>query len=166
MMKLIFTILITLSVHVVLANNAVDLRNRFEEACVNESKAGVLFDALASIQTNNQLIHGYCGAVESVMARFSSNPLTKLKYCKNGLSRLNKAITEAPEMLELRYLRMMIEYHLPSFLNMSGHLQTDKKAALTLLHESQDHDLNSRVISFLLEKNMCTQEEKSKLITR
>lgn len=161
-MKYKLLLFLLLSVHsFAFSNSAIDLRNQFVEACRDEKKADQFFKTLQTHQSTDIIIQGYSGAAETILAKFRNNPINKYRCCKNGLERLNLAITKSPRLLELRYLRFILEYNLPSFLNLSGHMEDDKSTILHLLRDSNDEDLNKRVTAFFLEKNICKKEELS-----
>ncbi len=160
-MKKAIILLLILSIHYsVLSSTSVELRNQFEEACKDEKAANDLFQSLIETKQPSPLVSGYSGAVEAVLARYNLNPLQKYRFCKNGLSKLSSAIETTPASIELRYLRLIVEYNLPSFLSMSEHIDEDKNAILTMIKNSSDSDLNQRIANFLLSSNLCSNEEK------
>ena len=68
-----------------------------------------------------------------------------------------------PANLEIRYLRIAVEINLPSILNMSNDIDTDKKKIFELLPRSTDIQLNRDVARFLIDKKLCTPEQRVSL---
>lgn len=151
-------ILFTIMISRVWAMNAAEIRTQFDSACTDRKKAELFLNNL-SVHGNSPLIEGYSAATETIMARFCFNPFEKYRYCKNGMERLNRTISKSPATLELRYLRIVLQYNLPKFLNLSGHIEEDKKSILRLIRHSDDHDLNRRVAVFLTKNKLCSESE-------
>ena len=162
---LLFFFLLLLS-SIAFGFSTTELRTGYTDAIVNETKATLFYHSLSSAVENDPLILGYSGAAQTLLARYTYNPFSKYRYCKQGLGKLNNAISMSPLSLELRYLRLSLELSLPSFLNMSGHINEDKKVALHLLAESTDNDLNERMIFLLSKFNLYSEEQSSELINR
>src|SRR5690606_5476556 len=54
---------------------------------------------------------GYEAAYHMFMAKHTGNPLKKMTYFKSGKKMLEKEIAENPENVELRYIRLCIQYY-------------------------------------------------------
>jgi hypothetical protein len=111
----------------------------------------------ADISKSNLLL-GYKGAVELGMARHDPNVFNKMGYFNDGKEQLEKSITVDPKNLELRFLRLTIQTHLPTFLGYSGQKEADKAFVLSQLNSSKNEEFNTRVRNFI--KNA---EEQGKL---
>ncbi|WP_246469421.1 hypothetical protein [Cohnella nanjingensis] len=81
---------------------------------------------LIAVQESNQLLErlrldypdhphaeAYHGSIFLLIARDKTNPLERLKWAKNGLKLLDKAVAAAPNDSRVRYLRGRSAYRLP-----------------------------------------------------
>ncbi len=138
------------------------LRNAFQE-CVSKEKTESLYKHINDTKSTEIISIGYKGAVMAMRAKFSANPFKKYSYCKDGLNILTKAINQAPEDLELRYLRIIIESNIPSFLGMNGNLNEDKNVIIARIDQEKDLQLKRIIADFLLKGDICTDKEKKLL---
>ena len=113
--------------------------------------------------SDKYLQSGYSACARMMMAKHLFNPLSKLSYFQEGKQLLEKAIENAPENIELRFLRFSTQCHAPHFLNYHGKLLEDKIFLLKTLHFHQDKQLKKLIVQVLLESNLLTPSEKSKI---
>ncbi|MFM1875136.1 MAG: hypothetical protein RL266_873 [Bacteroidota bacterium] len=99
--------------------------------------------------TGNNLLLGYKGAVELGMARHDPNPFNKMSFFSDGKADLEKAISKDPENLELRFLRLTIQTHIPSFLGYSDNKEADKAFVLNHLEEAKSETFKTKVRKFI-----------------
>lgn len=139
-----------------------DIRNEFQN-CNDEEQTGKLASKLESIKNPEPIHIGYRGAITASKARFSNNPFKKYSYCKSGLAELNAAIEKTPNDVELRYLRLVIQSNVPSFLGMNDKISEDKSKILAVWHLEKDENLKKMIAAFLLKSDLCTESEKKLL---
>ena len=145
-----------------------DLRLLFEKASKDEATCDRLAKHLASYKGEDQVVYAYKGATEGLRAKYAWSPYYKLKYIRNSAAIFTKTIKEDPDNAEIRFLRYSIEYYIPRYLNMSGHLQEDKAIFLEGLFQypksNFDADMFQIVKRFLLKHpDHLTEEERKKL---
>ena len=138
------------------------LRNAFQE-CISKERTESFYKKLASTSSNEIIKHGYKGAVMALRAKYSSNPFKKYNYCKEGLIILSKAIADSPQDLELRYLRLIIQSNIPSFLGMNCNLNEDKNMIIDNIEQEKDLQLKKIISEFLMKSDICTDQEKKSL---
>ena len=140
----------------------VDLRNSFQ-ACTSKEKIESFHSQLFDSKSNDAIFYGYQGAVTALKAKYSSNPLKKYNFCKAGLYTISNAIAKSPADLELRYLRLVIESNIPSFLGMNCNIKEDKNIIINKIEHEKDLHLKKMISSFLLKSDICTDKEKKLL---
>lgn len=115
-----------------------------------ESICTSMFEAFEStdISGHNTLL-GYKGAVELGMARHDSNPFKKMSYFSDGKKHLEEAISKDHENIELRFLRLTIQVHLPTFLGYSDNIESDKVFVLNNLDKANSEAFKTRVKNFV-----------------
>ena len=92
-------------------------------------KDKALCDLMISDLEHNKssLLHlGYLGALQTIAANHTSNPLKKLKTFKKGRLNIEKAIKNDNENIEIRFLRYSVQKNCPSFLGYSQNIREDR----------------------------------------
>jgi hypothetical protein len=99
--------------------------------------------------SSNNLLLGYKGAVELGMARHDPNVFKKMSYFNEGKGNLEASIENDPNNIELRFLRLTIQTHLPTFLGYSGDKESDKKFVLDNLDAAPSQEFQTRARNFI-----------------
>lgn len=102
----------------------------------------------ADISKNNLLL-GYKGAVELGMARHDSNVFKKMSWFGDGKEHLEQSIKNDSENIELRFLRLTIQTHMPSFLGYNENKESDKAFVLSHLEKSPSEAFRTQVRNFI-----------------
>lgn len=109
-----------------------------------------LYDAFEKTDcSKNNLLVGYHGAVLLGMARHDGNVFKKMSYYNDGKELLEKSIDVDPDNIELRFLRLSIQTHMPSFLGYSESKESDKAFVLNHLEEAPSEEFKKRVRGFI-----------------
>jgi len=126
------------------------IRQNIGEVFKTDSVCTKMYEAFekTDISSNNILL-GYKGAVELGMARHHPNVFKKMGFFNDGKEKLEKSIEKDPKNLELRFLRLTIQTHLPTFLGYSDNKENDKKFVLAELEKSPSEDFKKRVRGFI-----------------
>lgn len=141
------------------------IRREFNLAIDNEEKANLLFQALAkSAPSSNSLQYAYLGATEALLAKHSFNPLTKMNYVNSALNKLNSAVVQNKNDIEIRFMRFSVESELPRYLGMSKHLEEDKNVIIKGLLKGRTHaehySMYKVFANKLYQSKFCNKEEK------
>lgn len=140
----------------------INLRTTFQ-ACNSKERTENFHSDLQSNKSSKAITIGYLGAVTAMRAKFNLNPFKKYNYCREGLNLLNTAILQTPNDIELRYLRLIVESSIPSFLGMNCNVESDKKLIIHLLVSEKDLPLKNLITAFLLNSDLCTDKERKLL---
>ncbi|TMV53032.1 hypothetical protein FE783_02270 [Paenibacillus mesophilus] len=76
-------------------------------------EANQLLERLRQDYPDNPLADAYHGSIMLLIAKDRTKPLERLKWAKNGLKLLDKAVAAAPNDNRIRYLRGKSAYRLP-----------------------------------------------------
>ncbi|HRG57419.1 MAG TPA: hypothetical protein PK323_00590 [Bacteroidia bacterium] len=152
--------------------NAFDInfiRREFNLAIDNEEKANFLYKTLAkSAPSSNSLQYAYLGATEALLAKHSFNPLTKMNYVNSALNKLNSAVVQNKNDIEIRFMRFSVESELPRYLGISKHLEEDKNVIINGLikgrTESDQYSMYKVFAGKLYQSKYCNKEEKILLL--
>ena len=82
------------------------------------------------------VFRAYDGALLTLRAKHDPWPHRKLRFVREGLGVLDAQVQAAPRDPEIRYLRLMSCYYLPSFFGRSGSVDADFDALAELLPDS------------------------------
>jgi hypothetical protein len=141
-MKRVFVLYILLSANIIWANNDVEtLRKNFVIATQDEKKAKELYLYFSTKENISEPLQmAYKGATIALIAKYSNNPYTKLKYVNSALDLIDEAINKSPENFEIRYLRFSIERNLPSIIFSTNNIEKDIEVVCSYLTLKQDWD--------------------------
>ncbi|MBK9211588.1 MAG: hypothetical protein IPO14_01135 [Saprospiraceae bacterium] len=128
MIKLVFVLVATFYISNTDKIPVVDLeyiRTNYDEAVSNETLCKSMIEELSK-NTSNTTYLGYLGAFQTIWAKYTSNPISKLSTFSKGKKNIEKAIKSEPENVELRFIRLSIQKNCPSFLGYNSHIDADK----------------------------------------
>ncbi len=61
----------------------------------------------------NPLIRAYYACLVGLKGKFNNNPYTKFKYVNDGVKKIDSAVEQFPNCLEIRFLRFSFYHYLP-----------------------------------------------------
>lgn len=127
-----------------------DIRQNVGEVFKTESVCLKMYEAFekTDCSTNNLLV-GYHGAVLLGMARHDANVFKKMSFFNDGKDLLEKSIKVDPENIELRFLRLTIQTHMPAFLGYSESKESDKAFVISHLEQAPSEEFKKRVNGFI-----------------
>ncbi|QPH41572.1 hypothetical protein [Pedobacter endophyticus] len=136
-----------------------DLVKAVENSKVTDS----LYEKLAKLPGKTALVTAYTGTLEALKAKHSWNPYNKIKYVKQALITMQRAINMDPHNMEIRFMRFSVEHYTPGFLGLSKNLITDRKEIIKHYQNrnfgSADDVLIKNVARFMIDSERCTPEE-------
>ncbi|WP_316788607.1 hypothetical protein [Pedobacter frigoris] len=141
-----------------------ELRNLFYESESNKSAWVKLVKLVEPVNTKSSpLLVCYKGVSEMMGAKYTVNPVSKLRRFKKGRSFIEHAVKREPENLEIRFLRFSIQTNLPTFLGYKDQIKEDKIILLNNLRGIRDKELKTNIVTYLSSSKYCTEEEKKKI---
>lgn len=144
-----------------------DLRKTYYQATKDKKTYEQLAQHLARYKGNDALVQGFQAGIQGVGAKYAIGFYSKLKHVRNATHAFEKVIKKDPHNPEVRFLRYTIEYHIPRYLLMSGHLQEDKKIVFNGLlnypHSGIDTEVFKLMREYFLRGDHSTEEEKKQL---
>lgn len=172
MKRYLLLIFFTVCLHTVQAVNATnyklsDLRVGYLAASKDEEAAKEFHAKMEKYTGSEPVVLGYKAASEAVMAKYAWNPYFKMKHLDTAMELFDQAVALDNDHPEIRFLRFVVEYHVPRYLNMSTHLQEDKAIVIESLMAHPKSGINTALArtmrDVLLEKERATEEEKKLL---
>lgn len=123
--------------------------NNSETTYDDSNTAIVILETLIpSSKEQETIINVFIGSFHTRKARESWLPWKKINLCIKGLAMIDKAIAEDEENLEARFIRLQVNWELPTFFNRSAMIRED----ISFIVDSQTKQLSdrSRYIHMLL----------------
>lgn len=102
---------------------------------------------------------GYQAAFQMFMAKHTSNPIKKMRYFNGGKKLLEEQIAADTNNIELRFIRLCIQYYIPNFLGYKDDIEVDKAFVMNNLYRLQDKDTKSLIYKYLAGAKMYSDEE-------
>ncbi len=156
----IFTLLFCLQAE---SQSLVEVRESFHQAVLDPDQSREFHDFLKKTKPSTPTIKAYKAASEAMLARVVWNPFTKLSQVMKYSDLMEAAILEDMENIEVRFLRLSIEYNLPKFLGMSKHLDEDRDVIVKNLTSVEamnvDPSFCRYIVYFLNDTGLCTSDE-------
>jgi hypothetical protein len=144
-----------------------DLRALLNEGKTSKAAAENLYDKVGDYSGEDALILGYKASAWALRAKYSGNPIKKLKSIKGSGHIFSDAVNRDPQSLELRFLRYAVEAQTPKSLNLSKHLEEDEGVLLEGFRKYPNSAFTPETAriarDFLMEFCTCAEEEKQML---
>ncbi|MFD2744264.1 MULTISPECIES: hypothetical protein [Sphingobacterium] len=102
---------------------------------------------------------GYKAAFHMFMAKHTANPIKKMSYFKDAKKMLEDVIKANPNEVELRFIRLCIQYYSPKYLGYHSEVENDKKFVMNNLHKLSDKQAKQLIYDYLDGANMYTDRE-------
>lgn len=144
-----------------------DLRETYYSASEDGDMAWAFYEKLAAADTTAPLLLAYKAMAGFMVSYHSTNPYHKLKYFIESRSALNRVIAQAPDNVELRFLRFTVQTNAPKFLGYYGNIIEDKTVLFAALNDAAasdlDTDLRQRVLAYMRGSPYCSLEERAQV---
>lgn len=162
-MKLFVTLFVCLAAAQAVSQNLVEVRKNFHQAVLDPDQSKEFHESLKDVSLNTPTLKAYKATSEAMLARAVWNPFTKLSQVMKYADLMDMAIQEDANNIEIRFLRLAIEYNLPRFLGMSRHLEEDRDVIVDNVSSIETMDLDPSfcryIIYFLDNTGLCTTEQ-------
>ncbi len=145
------------------SQSLLEVRKGFHDAVMEPKLTKEFNKYLKQSNITTATINAYRAASEAMMARVVWNPISKLSQVVKYAELMEEAVNSDEDNIEIRFLRLSIEYNIPKFLGMSKHLEQDTDMIVKNLSDVQNMDLDPSygryILSFLETTKLCTDQE-------
>lgn len=138
--------------------NLNDIRRDFNKGVKDQALCERYLDNLEK-NAKTAVEKGYEAAFHMFMAKHTGNPIKKMSYFNGGKRMLEKQVNNDPNNIELRFIRLCIQYHIPSYLGYRENIEEDKDFLVTHLHKLNDEKTKDMLYNYLKGANMYTPQE-------
>lgn len=133
------------------------LRESFLGATTRRSALDSLTRKLESLSRKSPAEESYLGICNGLYCQYEASNWAKLKYVMKSKNHLNSAVERDAKDPELRFLRLMLEHFLPSFLGLNKHISEDLAVIFSNpAFIDENADLKRKVIEFLIWSKRCS----------
>lgn len=126
---------------------------------INNQKTCVENLSLLEKHADNSVQKGYLAAYQIFMAKHTSNPFKKLGHFNKGKKMLEDLIDEHPNEIELRYIRLCIQFYSPKVLGYQTNIDEDKSFVMNNLYKLRDPSAKELIYTYLKGAKMYTDTE-------
>ncbi|RNI29287.1 hypothetical protein [Rufibacter latericius] len=143
------------------------LLNYYQTAAKDEEIAEKFITLMNKYQGKDPLKLGYKAVSHAIMAKHVWSPYAKLKYLRQSSQFFEQAVALDKQDAEVRFLRFSIENYIPRYLNMSSHLEDDKRVFMDAILRHPRSGISAETIKimrdFLLRKDLLTEQEQQQV---
>jgi len=133
------------------AQDLTNLRLLYKDATQSKEKAEAFYAPLHSVtQTDKPVLVAYKGAGLTLLARYEKLAERGPKV-KEAVHWIEQAVSDAPENVEIRLIRLSVQEHLPRFLKYHQNIEEDREVVQQALPSVKDESLKAMIQGYFEE---------------
>lgn len=140
-----------------------EVRDDFYRATLDYKYAFPLMEKLDKENHPSPLYTAYKAATMALLAKPGWNLFKKMSYLRASKRNFEDAIARDELDVEIRFLRLSVEHHLPKYLGYSKNLREDKKVIMEKIASFSEKNLSEEVVNYIvtfsIESGLYSQEE-------
>ncbi len=137
------------------------LRETYPQANNSAEITNALHDELAVVTKEDQaVLVAYKGAITTLMAKFSKGIKNKMEFFKSGSELLEFAVTNDPENIEIRCLRLGVQENSPKIVDYKGKIQEDKQFIIDNFKNTKTEEIKEFVKKYVLQSTLFSETER------
>lgn len=138
-------------------------REAFLNAVQDPENSRAFHDYLKEAVDVEPTILAYKAVSEAMLAQVLWNPLAKFSQVLKYDKQMEELVAQNSENIEIRFLRLAIEFNLPAFLGMSEHLNEDISAIVenkqSVASMQIDPSYERYIFGFLETTGLCSKDQ-------
>lgn len=142
------------------------LRAEYLKVLKNHETAPEVYEKFKSVANPSAKIIAYTGALEAIMTKTTWNVFKKVSYLRKSEASFNQAVQIAPKDLEIRFMRMAVQYEIPSYMGFSEDMEADRKFIVNHIEEFNPSNFDqytlNEIFRFMKRCERFTPEQISK----
>lgn len=139
-----------------------EVRTAFHMAVLEPKQSAAFHAYVKDLEDPTPIMEAYQAVSEAMLAQVLWNPFSKLSQVIRYDRKMEEVVKADPDNIEIRFLRLAIEYNLPAILGMSTHIDEDVEMIegnLSSIASMQlDPKFGSYIVWFLRETMLCNEE--------
>lgn len=145
------------------APTAESLRKEYYKLNSDSAACAKLYKKTAVLESTDNTLICYKGAISACMANHSTNKQEKIKLFNNGKKLMEQAIAADSSNTELRFLRFTIQTSCPKALGYNKQINNDKQFILAHIDAVKSSTLKNKMNEFLQSSTYLNAAEKQKI---
>jgi len=138
-----------------------ELRLDYPKANLDEAITNTLHKKLSYVtKEEHKTLVAYKGAIATLKAKFAKGIKNKKTFFKEGAELLEYAISEEPNNLEIRCLRLGVQENSPKIVGYKKAIQKDKQFILNNYNSIGDKEIRKFIKGYVLLSELFTDAEK------
>jgi len=145
-----------------------DLRHEYVQAVYDYSNAAKIYQKINTIKELSAKEWAYKGALEAILTKTQRNLIDKISLLRKSHQSLNTAVNKNPNDIEIRFLRMAVQYEIPWYLGLSNNLKEDQRFIESNINQFNPENYsreNLQLISGFIEKYDSFTDSQVKIFT-
>ena len=139
------------------------VREYYDQAPRSREATENLISLVEDHVDTSAVLLAYQASATMMMANHVGSPFKKISYFREGKRMLERAVERNPSNVEVRFLRFAAQSEIPGFLGYKDDLEEDKQLILTSVAGLQDRQLKELVVTYLMQADYLSQDEKEQL---
>ena len=140
-----------------------DLRDEYLKALHDFEEAERVYNLFLKVENPSAKVLAYTGALEAIMTKTTWNIFKKVNYLNKSENSFNLAIEKDPNDVEIRFMRMAVQYEIPEYLGFSDDIETDRKFIVKHINKFNpsefDHETLVQIFRFMKKCNHFTEAQ-------
>jgi len=158
-MKLLLSLFF--SVFLLVSPKLSQVRIDYVQAINNKEKAVKLHADLSEVsKKDTKVLVAYKGATLTLMAKYAKSVKDKKTFFKEGASLIEWAVSEKPNDIEIRLVRLGVQENAPKVVKYRKNKEEDKQFLLTHYKEITSITLKMYVKGFIMQSSSFSEDEK------
>ena len=139
------------------------VREYYDQAPQSREATENLISLVEDHVDTSAVLLAYQASATMMMANHVGSPFKKISYFRKGKRMLEQAVERNPSNVEVRFLRFAAQSEIPGFLGYKDNLEEDKQLILTSVAGLQDRQLKELIMTYLMQADYLSQDEKEQL---
>ena len=141
------------------------VRDAYKIAAQDKTTTEAFNASLASVTKKDKIeLVAYKGAAIALVAKHAKTLKAKKEGFVEGVTLVEYTITENPNNIELRFIRIGIQENTPKLLKYKGNIDEDKRFILKQFSSIKSSALKKHIKDYILQSKAFTDEEKSLIL--
>lgn len=149
------------------AQSLEEVRIAFHQAVLNPEKSSDFYALMHHVESNESTMLAYQAVSEALLAQEYWSPFKKLTQIRKYNDQIQDVVANDPDNIEIRFLRLAIEYNLPAIIGMSVHMKEDMERIIQNLPAIADMGVDTQfahfILYFLNETGLCTSHQLAEM---
>lgn len=132
------------------AQTLTELRTAYMKGLHNIDTMPKVYEMFKKVENPDGKVLAYKGAIEAIMTKTTWNVFKKMSYLKDSEESFKQAVQKNPNDVEVRFMRMAVQFEIPSYLGFSEDIDTDKEFIVKHIHEFDVKNFPSDILDQIL----------------